>query len=193
MKKILLGLILGSSILFFTTGCGKESIPASEVQKNARKEVEQSKETTKSKCRAVECIEKIEPENTVEQINEIIGFEGELTDEKTKTYTWKITNDESIIAKFTSGDKGTITVDYKKDSIVANKKVDLSKLTEVKKKVNAGISYDDFKKEVGDVDGVLIEKSEYSRKYVWANGKGGYVKATFNYRTDRCTFMIGRG
>lgn len=191
MKKVLLSLMLGVTVLF-SSGCGKEVTPASVAQKNAKKEVQQ-KETIKAKCQAVECIEKIEPENTVEQINEIIGFEGELTDEKTKTYTWKITKDDSIIVKYYSSDKGTITVDYKKDATVANKKVDLSKLTDLKPKVNAGITYDDFKKEVGDVDGVLIEKSEYSRRYVWATGRGGYVKASFNYRTDKCTSMFGRG
>ena len=192
MKKVLLSFMVGLSVLFLTTGCGKETTPASELQKNAKEQTKE-KEVSKAKCSAVECIEKIEPENTVEQINEIIGFEGELTDEKYNTYTWQITKDESIVVKYYSSDKGTITVNYKKDSIVANKKVDLSKLTELKPKVTAGISYEEFKKEVGDVDGVLIEKSETSRRYVWATGKGGYVKGSFNYRTDKCTSMIGRG
>lgn len=190
MKKILLSFIAGISVLFFTTGCGKDAITALELQENAKKEVE---EKSKAKCSAVECIEKIEPENTIEQINEIIGFEGKLTDEKYNTHTWQITKDESIVVKYYSSGKGTIIVDYKKDSTVANKKVDLSKITELKPKVTSGISYENFKKEVGNIDGVLIEKSETSRKYVWATGKGGYVKASFNYRTDKCTSMIGRG
>ena len=41
---------------------------------------------TKGNCTAVECIKKINPEHTVEQINNIIGFEGELLDEKYQKY-----------------------------------------------------------------------------------------------------------
>lgn len=190
MKKGKLLVAFLSLVLFlgFTTGCDKKEV----LKDNETKTKAEEKDKLKANCSALECIKKIEPTNTVEEVNKIVGVDGVLTDEKYNIYEYDLGNDEKITLKYYSGKKATIVADYEEDDL-ADKKVDLSKLQDLKAKVSSGISYDDFKKEIGNVDGTLVEKSDISNKYVWVSKKGGSVKATFRTSDNLCSFFSGFG
>lgn len=186
--KLLIGVFLCLLGIFLTTGCTTKE----NTNKNDNTDKTEEKSKLKAKCSALECIKKIEPENTVEEVNEIVGVDGVLTDEKYNFYEYDLGNGEKITLKYYSGKTATIVADYDEDEL-ADKKVDLSKLEDLKSKVNYGISYDDFKKEIGGVDGILIEKSTLSNKYIWVSTKGGNVKATFRVKDNLCSFFSGFG
>ena len=76
-------------------------------------------------------------------------------------------------------------------SKIADKNVDLSKSEELKAKVNAGINYEQFKAEIGNVEGIIVEKSEDNTRYMWVSKKGGYIRANFRNRDNICTFFTG--
>ena len=79
MKKK--GVLVFVSILFLClTGCGKSNSNENNVLKEEKK--------INGNCSAIQCIEKLDTKNTVEEINKIIGFDGILTDEKYNKYTW---------------------------------------------------------------------------------------------------------
>ncbi len=185
-SKLLVALLSLVLLIGFTTACDKK-----EVSKEKETKTEE-KDELKAKCSALECIKKIEPTNTVEEVNKIVGVDGVLTDEKYNFYEYDLGDDEKITLKYYSGTKATIVADYDEDEL-ANKKVDLSKLQELKSKVSSGITYDDFKKEIGGVDGTLIEKSDTSNRYIWVSKKGGNVKATFRVSDNMCSFFTGFG
>lgn len=185
-SKLLIAVLLCVFSVFLVTGCDSKK----ENNNNNSKTEEKTK--IKAKCSATECIKKIEPTNTVEEVNKIIGVDGVLSDEKYNFYEYDLGNDEKITLKFYSSDKSTIVATFDEND-VANKKVNLSKLQDLKAKVNSGITYDNFKKELGDVDGTLIEKSDSSNRYLWKSTKGGNVKASFRTRDNMCTFFSGFG
>ena len=73
-----------------------------------------------------------------------------------------------------------------------NKKVTLDNLSDIKARINDGISYDEFKKAVGGVDGTLIEVSSWN-KYVWVAEDGSSnVTASFGKDGD-LKFFNGLG
>ena len=145
---------------------------------------------TKGNCSATECIKMIKPENTVEEINNIIGFEGELTDEKYNIYYWELSEDSGIKVTYYSSSKGTIVVDMDRD-LLKNNKVNFSRYNELKEKINSGISYDNFITYIGNVEGILIEKSSSTNKYIWVADDGSYLTGTFSNRNGNCTFASG--
>ena len=70
--------------------------------------------------------------------------------------------------------------------------MDFSRYDELKPKISEGITYDDFIKYIGNVDGILIEKSSYSKKYIWVAEDGrSYLNGTFSISTGKCTFISG--
>lgn len=186
MKKFLFSMTLCLLAVLSITGCGKET--TKKVKDSNQEKVEEKK--LKAKCSAIECIQKIEPENTVEEVNEIIGVDGVLTNENYNYYEYDLGNDEKITLKYYKGTTATIEADFDKKDI-ADKKVDLSNLNDLKPMVNAGITYDNFKKQIGNVDGVLVEKSKTSVKYMWVSKKGGNVRASFRTSDNMCTFFTG--
>jgi hypothetical protein len=146
----------------------------------------------KANCSALECIKKIKVDNTVEEVNKIIGVKGVLYDKENKCYRYDLDNGETITLKYYSSDKATITASYNKKKL-ANGKVDLSNLNSLKKKVKSGLTYDKFKEEIGGVDGTLIEKSEISKTYFWASKDGGYITAIFKNKDNKCFYFYGYG
>lgn len=188
MKKILFNISLLFLIIVIVTGCGNEV-----TKENNDNVTNNVVEKENGKCKAIECINLINPENTVEEINEIIGFKGELTDEKYNKYYWELSNDTGIEVTYYSSSKGTIKVDFDRNT-VANKKVDFSKYDEIKTLLNSGnsLTYNDFVNKVGNVEGTLIEKSAYTKKYVWVNSDGGYLNASFSETSGKCTIVTGR-
>lgn len=181
MKKRIYGLIVALLLVVTLTGCGNNSSNGSEVGAN---------KNTKGNCNAIECIKKIKPENTVEEINSIIGFDGELTDEKYNKYYWELSENTGVEVTYYSGKTGNISIDFDRDSL-ANNKVDFSRYNELQPKIKEGISYNDFIAYIGNVEGTVIEKSSSSTKYVWVSSDGSYLNGTFSNRTNNCTFASG--
>lgn len=190
MKKKLLGLLCGVLVLGTLTGCGSNNSTignGSGVSNGGS-----STTNTKGNCTAVECIKKINPEHTVEQVNDIIGFDGELLDEKYQKYYWELSEETGVEVTYYSSSKGKISIDYDRDSL-ANSKVDFSRYSELKSKIKGtdGITYDDFITYIGNVQGTLIEKSSYSTKYVWVATDGSYLSGSFSSSSRKCTFASG--
>lgn len=182
MKKKIFSILLGITLIGSLTGCGNNS--ASNDNGN-------SSEKVKGNCTAVECIKKIEPENTVDEINNIIGFNGELVDEKYNIYYWEISENTGVKAAYYSSKKGTISIDYDRDAL-ANKQVDFSRYNELQPKIKEGITYNDFISYIGNVQGTIIEKSSTSTKYTWVSKDGSYLNGSFSNNSGKCTFASGR-
>lgn len=182
MKKILINGILCLMITILLTGCNVETLKSNSPA-----------EKSKGNCEALDCINLIEPENSIDEINKIIGLEGTLTDEKYNKYYWELSENTGIEVTYYSSDKGTISVDFEKNSI-ANKKVNFSKYSEIQSLLKSGTSltYNEFVNKVGNVEGTLIEKSAYTKRYTWVNSDGGYLNASFSENTGKCTVVTGR-
>lgn len=192
-KKILLGLMCFVLLLTLTTGCGNKS----ENDKTSSGSNESEK--TKGKCSIFECMEKLDAKDTVEEMNEKIGFEGELTSdtEKYKVYNWELSNDTSITVQFNvsvidNSISAVIDADYPLNSV--SKKADFTKYDEIKDAIENGdsLTYDEFVKMVGGVKGVVDKKTASSITYYWQNSKGGYLNAYFDVKTGKCTMATGR-
>ncbi len=181
MKKKIFGVLLGIVLIGGLTGCGNNSTSNGSL----------SEKKIKGNCTAIECIKKIEPENTVEEINNIIGFNGELTDEKYNIYYWEISENTGVKVSYYLSKKGTISIDYDRDSL-ANNKVDFSRYNELQSKIKEGITYNDFISYIGNVQGTIIEKSSTSTKYAWVSGDGSYLNGSFSNYLGKCIFASGR-
>ena len=189
MKKKIIGMLCGILVLGALTGCGNNNATTGNGGDVFGGETSTN---TKGNCTAVECIKKINPEHTVEQINNIIGFEGELLDEKYQKYYWELSEDTGVQVAYYSSSKGQISIDYNRDSL-ANNKVDFSRYSDLKNQIESvnGITYDNFITYIGNVQGTVIEKSSYSIKYVWVSSDGSYLNGTFSTSSGKCTFASG--
>ena len=102
----------------------------------------------------------------------------------------ELSEDTGVEVAYYSSSKGQISIDYDKDSLV-NSKVNFSRYSDLKEKINEGITYDNFISYIGGVEGTLIEKSSYSTKYVWVSSDGSYLNGTFSSSSGKCTFASG--
>lgn len=178
LLKIFAVLLIIISSAFSLTGCGKNNNKGDDSLK------------------IFEYMEKISPENSVEDINRIIGSDGKLTDEKNNVYTWNITDTQTLTARYGSNNTGKceISADISdKFASLKDNKVDFSKYDEIKKALNSkdSITYDQIVEKIG-AKGHLIKKSSSSLTYEWINKDGGYFMAYFNPRTNKCTMVSGR-
>ncbi len=151
-------------------------------------------ETSKGNCSVFECIEKLNSKMTVEEMNEVIGFEGELTSEAEtyKVYSWELTEETSITSQFSlSYNTATISANYPKSMVP--KTADFSRWSEIQAKLKSGeaLYYDEFVKMVGGTEGVMSQKSSTSVTYEWDNADGGYLSGYFN-ESGKCTMATGR-
>lgn len=185
MKNKLKIFITVFAIIFIVTGCG--------IGNNNSGSNEQSNSNAKinGNCHALDCIKQIEIENTVDEINKIIGFDGVLQDEKYNIYYWEISETEGIKAAYYSSKTATITADYDRNTL-ANNKVDFSRYDELQTKIKEGISYNDFISYIGNVQGTIVEKSSITTKYVWEDSNGSYLQGSFSNSSNQCTFVSGR-
>lgn len=186
MKK-LFGIMCAFLLVGICVGCGNNSTETNNENNNQNNN---EKVETKGNCSVTECVSKIKIESTVEEINEIIGFEGELIDEKYDIYYWEFSEDAGIKVAYYNSPRGTITADIDRDAL-ANKKVDFSRYDELQPKIKEGITYDEFITYIGNVDGVVTEKSSLSTKYTWVDSEGSYVAASFSNSSSKCTFASG--
>lgn len=194
MKKfisIISVLALAICLMFTLSGCGSDKDSEKNEGTNTSSS-ESKKEKENQDAKVFEYIEKIESTNTVEEINGIVGSEGELVDEKLNKYTWKISEDTSITATYYSGTNATISISCQNDLIKDNN-VDFSKYSEIKAALNASsLTYDEFIEKLGNVQGHMVEKSSTSRAYKWVGEDGRYLRATFSNSSNKCTFVSGR-
>jgi len=139
----------------------------------------------------LDLIHKIDVGDSLDKINEVIGFEGEGKSDNA-TYTWTIGNG-GFSAIFKEGDTTeaiSVKVLYEYDDVV-NNKVKIKDLETLKEKVRDGISYDDFKDYLGGVDGVLVDKGPVTNSYVWRSSNGSVVSAGFKLNNNICNSFVG--
>lgn len=184
----LLALIL--CLVFSLSGCGSKDNDSNKDSKNNSSE--NSTESSKKDLKVFEYMDKIKPENTVEEINSIIGSDGELVDEKYNKYTWKITDDTTLTATYYSAKTATITIDID-DDLLKDDKTDLSDSSNLKSEINSanGVKYEDMVSKFG-TNGYMVEKRSSGTSYMWVNKDGGYIKANFSNGSGKCTSFFGR-
>ena len=191
MKKTIK--ILTTSLILIMTLCLVTGCDLFKTTQNKNtKEVTQKE--SKGKCDVLECIKKLDTKNTLEDVNKVIGFEGEKKQEGNgwSSYIWELNDDDSVEATFFSTST-TIKINFK-DERIKNNKVDFSSFEELKKALSdkKEVDYKEVKEKFGGVEGTLIEKSSSSNKYKWVNSKGGYLDASFGNTTGKCTMIMGR-
>ena len=184
----LLALIL--CLVFSLSGCGSKDNDSNKDSKSNSSE--NSTESSKEDLKVFEYMDKIKPENTVEEINSIIGSDGELVDEKYNKYTWKITDDTTLTATYYSAKTATITIDID-DDLLKDDKTDLSDSSNLKSEINSanGVKYEDMVSKFG-TNGYMVEKRSSGTSYMWVNKDGGYIKANFLNGSGKCTSFFGR-
>ncbi|MBP3802197.1 MAG: hypothetical protein J6I85_09335 [Clostridia bacterium] len=192
MKKTIasiLVIIMLLAGLLLLTGCGEQNTTSTENPVQAQ---EEKKEESGKNNKAYELIEKLEPTNTIEEANKIVGTDATLTDEKYYIYEYDFGGDYKITLKYYSatGKTADIKLSYNKNDL-KDSRVTLKNASDLKSKIQGGekVSYDDFKEAVGGVDGTLTEKTKYTKNYVWVNEKGGYISATFSTRDNTCSYF----
>ena len=200
MKKKVLSILIVGALIIGLTGCGNNKITNNQ-NKNNNKTTNEKTQQSSGNYDVFECIKKLKAETTYEEINKIIGFEGELVDESKegnaltyKKYEWKLTDDTSIVVRldeFKGKITAQITAEFPND-MIKNNKVDFSKTDELKAKINSteGLTYEEFVELVGGVEGTLDNITTFSHKYLWVNSKGGTLHATFN-ENGKCTIFNG--
>ena len=186
----LLALIL--CLVFSLSGCGSKDNDSNKDSKSNSSEnsTESTTESNKEDLKVFEYMDKIKPENTVEEINSIIGSDGELVDEKYNKYTWKITDDTTLTATYYSAKTITIDID---DDLLKDDKTDLSDSSNLKSEINSanGVKYEDMVSKFG-TNGYMVEKRSSGTSYMWVNKDGGYIKANFSNDSGKCTSFFGR-
>ena len=53
------------------------------------------------------------------------------------------------------------------------------------------MDYATFVSKVGNVEGVLVDKSQFSKKYLWYNSSSKYLIGEFSEITGMCTLVTG--
>lgn len=185
MKKFLTGLlVVGAAVLL--AGCG--------VKGNSNKKGEPEKEKINGNCTVFECIETLEITDSLDKVNEKMGFDGKKTSKDSdsySTYVWEVTKDSKVEVTFYSSGSSNIKIEFDKEKI-ANEKIDLSKFDDIKASVQKGeMTLDKFNEMVGNVKGTLVEKSSFSKKYLWYGASNNYLYGTFSTSSNKCTFVSG--
>lgn len=190
-NKVLTKIGLLALILCLTltlSGCGLKK-DSNQVDSNGGSSSEKTNDSKTNDMIVFDYMERLSPENTVEEMNAIIGSEGELVDEKYNKYSWNISEDTTLTATYYSSKTATIKIDIDKN-LLKNDKVDLSCAKDLKSEINStnGLKYDDFVSRIGS-EGYVVEKSSSSITYKWVNSQGGYLSGSFSKSSGKCTFF----
>jgi len=174
IKKILSRSVLLLCAMCFITGCSEEKLE------------DKPKEEVKGNCSIVECMKKIEPTNTMEEINNIIGFESTKDAMIGSDPIWKFDSKNWISFKTYGDDDITIQATIDKESI-KNEAIKLPSLSDLQKDLNNGsFTYKEFVEKVGG-EGTLTSISKGSLSYSWVDKTGQRLGATFNNKSGKCT------
>ena len=113
----------------------------------------------------IECMNHIETSNTVEELNNIIGFEAEKS-EYSEEYTWKLDDKNSIVLKY-AGDSPILQATIDKEKIISEE-VKLPSASELKQLLNEGsFTYEELVLKLNGIQGVLAGKTnEIGRAHV---------------------------
>lgn len=177
MKKIFLYTIILIITLSTFTGCSNKK-----EQKNTPKKVETE---IKANCKIEECIKLIEPSNSIEEINKIIGFKAEKS-EYSETYKWKLSDKTWIDATPSTSDESySLSANYDKSKL-KNDKADFSNFNDIKTSLGKGQSftYEEMNEKVGGVEGILAGKTSTSKRYIWVDKNERTFSATFSATLD---------
>lgn len=144
-------------------------------------------EEKKGNCELFACLSQIEPEDSLEEINEIIGVNGEIG-EYSKNITWKLSSKESITLTY-SGEDPILKANYDR-KIIQNNTNDFSRATEISEMLKKGkkITYEEMKEMLGGIEGTLSSKTTNSKTYAWVDENNRVFKATFkNGKNGKCS------
>jgi len=173
LKKVLSSFMIFVCSLFLVTGCTEEK-------------VEEKKEEVKAKCSIAECMKKIEATNTVEEINDIIGFESTTDAMIGSDSIWKFDSKNWISFKTSGNDNITIQATIDKETL-KDDKIKLPSSSELQKDLNDGsFTYEELVQKVGG-EGTLTSISKGSFSYIWVDKSGQKLGATFNRESGKCT------
>lgn len=152
-------------------------------------------EESKGNCKILECMEQLNGNMSMAEINSVIGFEGELKSETDlyKTYVWQLSEKTSIEAMI-SQNYGTASIEANYPTELRPTGADFSRWDEIQSKLKNGdkFTYDEFVDLVGGVQGVLDKVDSSRRTYHWYNSEGGYLFAFFDLDDGYCTLASGR-
>lgn len=155
-------------------GCGNKS-----------NQEEPKKEEKKAKCEISECVSLMEVTNTVDEINETIGFEGEKDSDYSDDYTWKF-DDKNYITLKSFPDSHIIQATIDKEAI-KNKNLNFPTASELKEKLNnVSLAYEELVEWVGG-EGALAGKTSKSVSYVWVNSYDMRLRAIISNKTRKCS------
>lgn len=132
---------------------------------------------------------------TVEEANQIIGSEGELTDTEENpasavtvtTYSWDLGNDVTIEGEYTTNDGegdsyrdsefAEYTIDFPSSSLAPSQLTDFANGDQIKAQHEAGtLDYAGLVELLGGVPGIKKEVSTKEHyEYYWYNDDGGYL------------------
>lgn len=187
------------AFLAVTSGNNKNSNNGTNNSQNSGSSKEEAKKESKGNCDVFECMDKLSLDDTLEEMNEIIGFEGTTTsaaDAKNPRYTWKLDDNSEIEASFSNELGKTMSISASFSYKDVKNYADLSSWNwdEIKSRVNSseGMTYDDFVKALNGVEGVVSRKDSTSTQYRWYDKDGGYLMADFGNSTKKCTTVSGR-
>ncbi len=189
-NKFLIGLTC-LFVLICAAGCSNTKENTSGKNDDLKNNTEQ---TVKSKCSYYECLTKMSLDNTLEELNDIVGFEATKVENASfNEYEYDFGNDKKITVTISTSSNKIITIQVEYDKkTLKNSKVTLDNLSDIKARINDGISYDEFKNAVGGVDGTLIEVSSWN-KYIWVAEDGSSnVTASFG-KDGKLKFFSGLG
>ena len=152
-------------------------------------------EDTSNSVKYWEYFGKIELGDSLAKVTEVMGLEGVITldEDLSVVYFWDTGDKNGYEVNFWKEDDRAIRVEMKFDrKDLANDAVIIQDLTELKAKVQQGITYDEMKEYLGGVDGVWVTKTSTTNKYCWAHTSGAYVEASFSASDNQCSFFFGR-
>ncbi len=179
MKKLLSKSFIFLCLLCFVTGCAEEKLD------------ENKPEEVKGNCTIVECMKKIKPTNTIEEINDIIGFESTTDAMIGSDPIWKFDSKNWISFKVYDEDDITIQATIDKESL-KNENIKLPSSSDLQKDLNNGsFTYEEFVKKIGG-EGTLTTISKGSNIYTWVDKNGQRLGATFNNKSGKCTIASFR-
>ncbi|MCI8778850.1 MAG: hypothetical protein HFI87_06855 [Bacilli bacterium] len=180
LKKNLIWSMISLCAIGCFTGCTSDNA-----------EVEEKKEDeTKGNCVVIECIKQLKPSNSVEEINDIIGFEGTKSDYSDER-TWKLDSKNWITLKY-AGDSPILQATIDKESI-KNENIKLPASSELQKMLNNGsFTYEELVSKLNGIEGTLSSKTNGSVSYIWVDKNKRVLSATFNNESGKCTIASFR-
>lgn len=178
INKLLVAVVFGLSI----TGCAK---PNNDFAN------EESKDEVRGNCEVRECIKELKTSNSIEEINDVIGFEAEKS-EYSESYKWQL-SEKNWITLDNTGTSPILQATIDK-SMVKNENNDFSVYQDIKKLLDSGksLTYKEMVEKLGGVEGTLAGRTSTSDRYIWVDKNEQTFSATFSIsgkNKGKCTII----